>query len=139
MTGWDDFIARMDADIVAKVYADICPVPVKPPPPFLFRPQRAFLAEAMAEVKEFDGTWAALQGLVEGAYGRPWPPGARYGLHAVKPYGGVDKRIGWDTYIVTATFKGGDIGEDVPFVVGFTNGPVVSPEEPTEVPPTPDK
>ena len=59
----------------------------------------------MSEVREFDGTWEGLAAIVRSA---GWGE-----LRSVDPYGGLDSRIGWDTYIV--------IGDGV---VGFTNGPV---------------
>lgn len=37
----------------------------------------------------------------------------------VEPYDGVDKRCGWDTYIVTIHFP-----DTNPGVWGFTNGPL---------------
>lgn len=79
----------------------------------LFRPQRELLADAMAEAREFDGTRAGLQALLD--------PGDV--LAAVEPYGGLDKRIGWDTYIVTATNP--DHRDPRPSVVGFINGPLI--------------
>lgn len=78
----------------------------------LFRPHRGLLAEAMREVREFDGTAEGLQAFL----------GFDFRLVAVEPYGGVDQRIGWDTYIVTARC-GNSPGI---FVVGFTNGPLAS-------------
>ncbi len=45
--------------------------------------------------------------------GNPGPPITRETVH-VASYGGVDERIGWDTYIVTLDGFG---------VWGFTNGP----------------
>lgn len=42
-------------------------------------------------------------------------------LLRVKPYGGIDSRNGWDTYIVTIDGFG---------VVGFTDGPCNATEKP---------
>lgn len=72
----------------------------------LFRPQRGSLAEAMHEVKEFDGTKAGLEAIVG------------YPIDVVKYYG-MDKRIGWNTYIVIGHIH------DETAVLGFTNGPLM--------------
>lgn len=69
----------------------------------LFRPQRGSLDAAMAEVRKV-ATRAELATLLHAP--EDWI--------SVEPYGGVDKRIGWDTYIVTVRGQG----------VGFTNGPL---------------
>lgn len=42
-------------------------------------------------------------------------------LVSVDKYGGLDKRIGWDTYIVMGTFIMDGSG---PCPLGFTNGPL---------------
>jgi len=70
-----------------------------------FREHRGTLADSMATVVEVADR-AALVAHVENLLG-----------HAadieVKPYGGVDQRNGWDTYIVTLAGYG---------VLGFTDG-----------------
>lgn len=81
----------------------------------MFRPQRYLLAEAMAEAREFDGTRAGLQACL----------GVGDVLHACEPYGGIDPRIGWDTYIVTVRHPGWP--NEGPHVAGFVNGPLVDP------------
>lgn len=74
-----------------------------------YRPQRGGLAEAMSEVREFDGTVAQLNLLIH-----------PFIVSAVKPYG-FDARIGWDTYLVLATHP--DWPAEV-YPVGYTDGPV---------------
>ena len=74
----------------------------------LFRPQRGSLRRAMAEVQEFDGTRAGLQAL----FPRTLVKVEKYG-------GGIDTRIGWDTYIVLTAWFDGTVQPE-----GFTNGPV---------------
>jgi hypothetical protein len=73
----------------------------------LFRPQRGSLAEAMAEVREVK-TRADIDAIHHGWH-----------VVAVDPYGGIDKRIGWDTYIVTGRTADGQVD-----VYGFTDGPL---------------
>ncbi len=70
-----------------------------------FRPQRGGLAEAMREVVEVENRdeLAAHIG---------------YPILRVVPYGGIDERIGWDTYVVVARYPYGDE------IAGFTNGPL---------------
>lgn len=70
-----------------------------------YRPHRGGLAESMLEVVELDGSLAALEAHVR----KTWPVGDI----KVEPYGGYDKRIGWDTHIVTIDGS----------AVGFTDGP----------------
>lgn len=72
---------------------------------YLFRPQRGSLAEAMAEVREIP-TMQALRDVLSPRT-----------LVSIKKYGGVDARIGWDTWMVVDDWG----------VAGFTNG--VPPEE----------
>lgn len=87
---------------------------IREPPPYLFRPQRGTLAEAMSEVREFDGTWAGLQALL--------PAGEH--LQAVELYHPHDERIGWRTFLVTTWHQLAD-GTRVPSSpAGFTNGDV---------------
>lgn len=85
----------------------------------LFRPQRGSLAEAMAEVREFDGSWEELRALM--------PPYVV--LVEVTPYG-FDSRIEWDTYMVRGRLA--DASEDDLWVVGFTNTAVVRPDPPVK-------
>ena len=110
---WPEFEAE-HLDVLSKHRA------ANPEPPaapletrHLFRPQRRLLIEAMDEAREFDGTRAGLQALLS--------PGDV--LHDVTPYGGIDKRIGWDTYIVTTTHPGW--ADPRPSVAGFINGPLI--------------
>lgn len=70
----------------------------------LFRPQRATLEEAMAEVREFDGTRLGLQALLPGIT-----------LTSVNSYYRLDFRNGWETWCVL---------DEHAQIVGFTNGPV---------------
>jgi hypothetical protein len=79
-----------------------------------FREHRGGLAESMqtvVEVEDFNALLDHLHKLAE-----PWqpnvPPMNADTVH-VEPYGGVDERIGWDTYIVTLKGYG---------VLGFTDG-----------------
>lgn len=72
----------------------------------LYRPHRGGLDTAMAEVREFDGTIAGLQDLVE------------YPILSFQYYC-YDDRIKWQTYIVTCVFPDGTHG-----VAGYTNCPV---------------
>ncbi len=82
--------------------------------PRLFRPQRGSLASAMAEVREFDGTWAGLQALIA------------HPLASVETYGkGIDERIGWDTHVVLSHWP----EYPSPIVEGFTDGPVTKEQE----------
>ena len=80
----------------------------------MFRPQRRTLADAMADAREFDGTRAGLQALL--CSGDEIAEVAAYGS-------GLDKRIGWNTYIVTARHPAWP--KPGPYVVGFINGPLV--------------
>ena len=78
---------------------------------FLFRPQRATLAEAMEEVTIVRSV-ADINTIIQ-----PWQ------VTTIKKYpwpGAIDERIVWDTYIVL-----GKHGEEPVGVVGFTNGEVV--------------
>lgn len=76
-----------------------------------FRPQRGSLDAAMAEVQEFAGRAELVAHIAERL--------ARWGFVVtptmvhVRKYG-FDKRIGWDTHIVTVDGYG---------VFGFTDGP----------------
>ncbi len=74
---------------------------------YLFRPQRGSLSAAMREVKAFDGTRQGLEAVIG------------YPVVDVKPYGGFDERIGWDTYLVIAQMPSG-VGP-----AGFTNTPTI--------------
>lgn len=75
-----------------------------------FRPQRATLAEAMDEVCEVSDM-ADLKANICRIY--DWLP--NLDDLVVKPYGLMDARIGWDTYIVHSPKHG---------VMGFTNRPL---------------
>lgn len=104
----DRFVAEMDAKAAERIYGSMVPRESR----HMFRPQRSTLADAMAEAKEFDGTWEGLQALqYRGDV-----------LVAVEEYGGIDDRIGWDTYIVTVTNPA--YGDASTRVAGFTNGAV---------------
>lgn len=72
----------------------------------LFRPHRRYLYEAMREVIEVN----SLADLAKHLMKTREP----LGVVKVEKYGGIDERIGWDTYIVTIN---GD-------ACGFTNGPL---------------
>lgn len=76
-----------------------------------FRFHRGSLADSMATVVEVDGRTALID-LLDDTIIRDLPPKA-YAV-TVKPYGGIDERIGWDTYIVLV--------DEIP--VGFTDGPL---------------
>ena len=78
----------------------------------LFRPHRGGLAEAMAEVKTFRLREELIAFLNEDLahYSRKIDEDK----FKIEPYG-FDKRIGWDTYIVSMDGYG---------VFGFTNGPL---------------
>lgn len=106
--GWPEMKRRLLGDARPKPEHPIVPRETR----HMFRPQRSTLADAMAEAKEFDGTWDGLQALqYRGDV-----------LVAVEEYGGIDDRIGWDTYIVTVTNPA--YGDASTRVAGFTNGPV---------------
>ena len=79
------------------------------PPPYLFRPQRGSLADAMAECVEVP-TMAALRDLIAPAV-----------LVEVQPYpsseDNVDARIGWRTHMVVTALPNGQRS-----FAGFTNG-----------------
>ena len=73
-----------------------------------FRPQRGGLDEAMREVFEFS-TLDELEAHLRDALG--W----KFDLVGIEKYGsGIDKRIGWDTHIVTVNGR----------AVGYTDGPI---------------
>ena len=81
---------------------------------FLFRPQRGSLDSAMSEVKGYsskqmliDDLQAEMDEYGVGKYDCSKTTIEKYGS-------GIDKRIGWDTYIVHLEEYG---------VFGFTNGP----------------
>lgn len=76
-----------------------------------YRPQRGLLAEAMLEVREFDGSREQLQLLL--------PNG--FTLVSVNPYT-YDDRIGWDTHIVIAEWQDGDWVQQG--AIGYTDGPL---------------
>lgn len=83
----------------------------------LFRPHRGGLEEAMKEVVDLPD-FAALVAHLNTIHGSL---NAHFGVPPykpeqvkVEPYGGFDKRIGWQTYIVTVDGQ----------AVGFTNGPM---------------
>lgn len=80
----------------------------------LIRPHRGSLVDAMAEVKEIEPTLEAVKKWASELY--PEFPLEKEQVERieVKPYS-FDKRIDWDTYIVTIVGYG---------VVGFTNGPL---------------
>lgn len=69
-----------------------------------FRRQHGGFAESMATTREMPSTVEALAGLLK------VPPGAI----KVTPYGGIDPRNGWDTYLVSVNGCG----------VGFTDSAV---------------
>lgn len=71
----------------------------------VFRPQRGGLSESMDEQVTFESMAGLRFVLDKFCYGP--------GQVKVEPYG-FDKRIGWDTHIVTVDGR----------AVGFTNGPV---------------
>jgi len=86
---------------------------------FLFRPHRQFLAEAMEEVVELKDKEDLVRHIQE-----EWA-WYKHGYKltnetiTVEKYGnGIDKRIGWDTYIVEVK------NDEKHIVAGFTNGPV---------------
>lgn len=77
-----------------------------------FRPQRGSLDAAMAEAQEFAGRAELVAHITEEL--APWGFVVTPTMVHVEKYGGIDKRIGWDTYIVTVDGYG---------VFGFTDGP----------------
>ena len=79
------------------------------------RQHRGGLAESMATTIEIEATATALLAAMQPvmvSYGVDLTPEM---IH-VKPCGGMDERIGWDTYIVTIDGCG---------VYGFTDGPLL--------------
>lgn len=76
-----------------------------------FRPQRRTLAEAMDEMVEIDGMAGLRKHLERDGY-----RAETLDKMTVEAYFGIDKRIGWDTYIVHSEGYG---------VLGFTDGPLV--------------
>lgn len=83
----------------------------------------------MATTIEIDATATALLSAMQPVMA-PWGVDLTPEMILVKPYGGMDERIGWDTYIVTIEGHG---------VYGFTDGPLREPpnvrvEAPTTAP-----
>lgn len=81
--------------------------------PVKFRPHRALLEESMAEAVELAPTRQALADHYNATV--KIGPEICAAQISVKSYYGMDARIGWDTYLVTAPGFG---------VLGFTDGPV---------------
>lgn len=79
---------------------------------FEWRPHRGALADAMAEMRTFE-TFEDMASFLRDDWGAF---GATPTNIAAKWYAN-DKRIGWDTYIVT-----GDLPDGTHAVLGFTNG-----------------
>lgn len=98
----------------------------------LYRPHRGSLADAMAEVVEIADI-AALRAHVNAGL-KKWNMEIGEGDLRLEPYG-YDKRIDWNTYIVTMKntrqnypkgvwYFGEDMGPDYFGAIGFTNGPL---------------
>lgn len=97
-----------------------------------FRPHRELLADAMAEVVEFNSVAAFLDHLNRDLAN--WFIELTASDVRVEPYR-YDSRIGWNTYIVTIRNKkqnhdrgtwyfGEEFGPDYFGAVGFTDGPL---------------
>lgn len=80
----------------------------------LYRPHRGHLADSMKEVVMFHGRSELIKIMRAGVDWYPPDKLPTVENTKVEAYGGVDKRIGWDTYIVTVNGS----------AWGFTNGPV---------------
>lgn len=78
------------------------------------REHRGRLEDSMKTVAEIEPTLEAVTAHVNDRL-KPWGPVSPERI-AVRPYGGFDARIGWDTYIVVLEGYG-------PF--GFTDGPLI--------------
>jgi hypothetical protein len=78
------------------------------------RQHRGGLAESMATTVEIEATMPSLLAAMRPVMA-PWGVDLTPDMVHVEPYGGIDKRIGWDTYIVTMDGRG---------VYGFTDGPL---------------
>ena len=81
------------------------------------REHRGGLAESMATTIEIDATAPALLAAMQPVVA-PWGVYLTPDMIHLEPYGGIDERIGWDTYIVTIDGHG---------VYGFTDGPLREP------------
>lgn len=91
----------------------------------LYRPHRGMLADSMACVAEVE-SFEALVNLMREEVADYYPPDQMPTLEntTIEPYGGFDKRIGWDTHIVLVNGS----------AWGFTNGllpPARTPSNPT--------
>lgn len=81
------------------------------------RQHRGGLDESMATTVEIEATMPALLAAMQPVM-EPWGVALTPDAVHVTPYGGIDKRIGWDTHVVTLDGYG---------VYGFTDGPLHEP------------